>query len=469
MKYLLLLLTAFFFTTCSTDNHNTSSASQNLDRTPSAPAQFVKQTISPPLIQSYQPAQQRQVDAEQGGRLTFPSGTEIDIPASAFVYPTTGEKVKGQVTISFREFRTAAEIILSGIPMRDWDDQTQDWQNFSTAGMFEIRGMDETQQAVEIAPTHPLTVHFVSDVEGTYDYWYFDEEKGDWEIEGQNSGETFTPPTEQNTSTTAQPTRPLAPRKYDPAAIRMTFAGLNLVDFPELKDSEKVALQYAGKPGAEQDPQGNEWIFSADWYKAELTKANQAGVYKLYLENDDQEFTTQVHATLLPAAYKSALAEYRQKLVAYEAELEKLKQQREQVALLRRIMQVNRFGVYNYDVYGSWQEPVFASADFQSSGQDSSNSLEQVYLITDGGRMTVRYPKNDWRVFNFDRSRRNILLGITSDLKIVMLAPEDFTNQTADLAESTKQQQWNCILNEKAFKLDDPASLQSLIDRHFAS
>lgn len=465
VRYLILLLSvAFLLPACSSrgDADDASTDSQ------SAQAVFTKQTIAPPFQKAKLPAQQQRISADEGGVLSFPSGTEINVPPKAFVY-ADGQPVTGEVTINLREFRTAAEVIWSGIPMRDWDDETQTYQNFSTAGMFEVHGLDEAQQPVEIAPEHALEVHFVSDVEGTFDFWYFDEEKGDWEPRGENTAEIFTMPDNQAAQNATSPSRPTPPRKFNPNLTQMTFTGMNLADFPELNDPDNIALQYAGKPGEADDPKSNDWIFTTNWYTAELTKAAQAGVYKLYLENDDTEFTTRVRATLLPAAHDAAMVAYRERLASYEAAMQNMEQSRQRMAALRRSMRIDRFGTYNYDVYARWEEPVFAQASFQPEAQTTWSKLDQVYLITDNGAVTVRYPKRDWAMFNFDRNRKNLLVGITSDFAVVMLDPEDFINQSEGLAAGVRQQEWNCQLEGDASLVENVTDMQSLIDRHFDS
>jgi hypothetical protein len=469
VRTLLYFFLAAFLTTCSGDGSNTNSSANSattVDGNDESLARFIKQTIDIPLPEVEIPMQRNQVDARKGGHLVFASNTEIDIPPGAFVY-ADGQPVEGRVTLDFREFHTPAEVILSGIPMRDWDDKTQSWQNFSTAGMFEIRGVDEEQRPVEIAPEHALEVHLTSSVDGTYGTWYFDEEKGDWEAIGESVAKTFSP-TNVATETTALPARPQAPRKYDPSAIRMEFAGMNLSEFPELSDVDKVALQYAGKSGAEGDPAENEWIFTTNWYKAKLTKTSSVGIYNLYLENDDETFSSKVQATLLPAAYPSALEAYQRKVAAYETAVQNMEQSRRRTVMFRRSMQVDRFGIYNYDVYSSWEEPVFANAEFVPATQYDWIGIDQVYLVTDNGRITVRYPKMQWNLFNFDRNRKNLLIGVTTNAEIVIVAPEEFTNQSADLVANTRKQKWECTLEAQAIKVEDPAGLQALIDRYLA-
>ncbi|MEL6655487.1 MAG: hypothetical protein AAFR36_03540 [Bacteroidota bacterium] len=453
---------------------NLSTQKEPTSKTQESPeAQFTKQIIAPPLEESYQPMEVHVVDAEEGALITLPSGTEIEVPANAFV-DLEGNAVTGKVNISFREFHTAAEVILSGIPMKDWDEDTENWENFSTAGMFEIRGTDEDQQPVKTVAERPVEVRLASRVEGTYDTWYFDEDKGDWDRQGQSIGEAFVPPpasTRNHTSAGRDlPPRPTPPVEYDDEAIRVAFAGMNLADFPEINDPENIALQYAGERGDEKDPEENEWIFDAKWFQAELSKTGQKGVYQLYLENDDEEFTTQVKATLLPEAYSLALEDYRKQLAAYEEAVRNMEQNRQRVAQVLRSMEVGNFGVYNYDIYGRWEEPVFTQANFQPAGEDNETRLEKVYLVTDNGQISVSYPMNQWEMFNFDRKRKNLLIGFTSDLQIVILSPQGFVDQSMGLASGQRNvQQWDCVLEGQTITADDPADLQSIIDSHFAS
>ena len=127
------------------------------------------------------------------------------------------------------------------------------------------------------------------------------------------------------------------------------------------------------------------------------------------------------------------------------------------------------FGIYNYDVYGRWEDPIFASATFQLEADGDWSKVDYVYLVTDDGRISVRYPRSDWERFSFDRQRQNLLIGITSDARIVMVAPDNFVTQAAGLASSDRSQEWNCRLEGDGIKIQDPADLQELIDGYFAS
>ncbi|MCU0433737.1 MAG: hypothetical protein MUC87_09820 [Bacteroidia bacterium] len=120
-------------------------------------------------------------NAEKGASFSYPSGTDIRIPANAFV-DKNGRPVSGEVTISYREFRDAADIIVSGIPMKyDSAGQTAD---FESAGMFELVASAAGNE-VDVAPGKNIAMQFaVTQPESSYNFYRLDEEKG-WEFEGK--------------------------------------------------------------------------------------------------------------------------------------------------------------------------------------------------------------------------------------------------------------------------------------------
>ena len=85
-----------------------------------------------------------------GGILKYNSGTKIKIQPNSVTYED-GTPVKGEFKIKYREFRNAAEIAFSGIPM------TFNGQNFNSVGMYEIRG---EQNGKTLKLTKPAVVNF---------------------------------------------------------------------------------------------------------------------------------------------------------------------------------------------------------------------------------------------------------------------------------------------------------------------
>ncbi|MCU0433738.1 MAG: hypothetical protein MUC87_09825 [Bacteroidia bacterium] len=120
-------------------------------------------------------------NVEKGASFSYPSGTNIRIPANAFV-DKNGKPVSGEVTLGYREFRDAADIVVSGIPMKyDSAGQTAD---FESAGMFELVASSAGNE-VKVAPGKNITMQFaLTKPESSYNFYKLDENQG-WVFQGK--------------------------------------------------------------------------------------------------------------------------------------------------------------------------------------------------------------------------------------------------------------------------------------------
>ena len=107
-----------------------------------------------------------------GGILHYNSGTKIKILPNSVTYED-GTPVKGEFEIKYREFRNAAEIAFSGIPM------TFNGQNFNSVGMYEIRG---EQNGKTLKLTQPAVVNFqCTKGDSGIGFYHLDESSSKWE------------------------------------------------------------------------------------------------------------------------------------------------------------------------------------------------------------------------------------------------------------------------------------------------
>ncbi|MCS7037523.1 MAG: hypothetical protein RMJ33_12755 [Saprospiraceae bacterium] len=119
-------------------------------------------------------------DAEAGLNYQDPTtGTRIRIPAGALV-DAAGQTARGQVLCRFREYRSIADFLASGIPMHFADERGNFF--FNSGGMFEVRVEQDGQPLliapqrtyeVEFAPTHPLAnanLFFLNEQSGQWEY-----------------------------------------------------------------------------------------------------------------------------------------------------------------------------------------------------------------------------------------------------------------------------------------------------------
>lgn len=123
------------------------------------------------------PASMFTVDNSVGGDFSHPSGTLIHIPADGVVYEN-GKKVIGNYTFSYREYRDAAEMAFSGIPMA-YHDKTGEYQ-FNSAGMYEIRG---TKDGKSLKLQREVIVDFnCTKREAGINFYELDDKTGEWTV-----------------------------------------------------------------------------------------------------------------------------------------------------------------------------------------------------------------------------------------------------------------------------------------------
>lgn len=107
----------------------------------------------------------------RGGILKYNSGTKIKIQPNSVTYED-GTPVTGEFEIKYREFRNAAEIAFSGIPMTFND------QNFNSVGMYEIRG---EQNGKTLKLTKPAVVNFqCTKGDAGVGFYQLDEDASKW-------------------------------------------------------------------------------------------------------------------------------------------------------------------------------------------------------------------------------------------------------------------------------------------------
>lgn len=114
---------------------------------------------------------------EEGGDLTYTSGTTLHIPIDAVQYKKDSSEVTGGYTVLYREFRNSAQIMYSGIPMK-YGEGT-DAMNFNSAGMYEIRAMKDGE---ELILKRDIIVDFVcTDKLPRTAFYRLDEDANNWE------------------------------------------------------------------------------------------------------------------------------------------------------------------------------------------------------------------------------------------------------------------------------------------------
>lgn len=124
------------------------------------------------------------VNSELGGEFSY-KNTKIIIPPNAFE-DSNGTALTGDIILTYKEFHTAAEAFVAGIPMTYDSAETE--FHFETAGMFEIRGF---QNEKRILLSKSIEIHLASfNQENRFNQYFLDEVTGTWNYIQKDSIET---------------------------------------------------------------------------------------------------------------------------------------------------------------------------------------------------------------------------------------------------------------------------------------
>lgn len=115
------------------------------------------------------------LSAEKGGTITYESGSTVHFEPNSITYED-GTPVKGNIEVSYREFRNPAEILFSGIPMTYTEKGEK--LNFNSGGMFELRAK---QNGKNLKLNKPAIIDFVAtEILPDMNYYAMDDQNGQW-------------------------------------------------------------------------------------------------------------------------------------------------------------------------------------------------------------------------------------------------------------------------------------------------
>ncbi len=386
-------------------------------------------TIDPPFENLDVPYSQHEVDVVQGKLIRMDNGTMIRVPKDAFV-DQDGNPITGKVTLKYREFHKASEIIASGIPMTNRND---DSKYMETAGMFEMLG-EQKGNPIYMAKDKEVEVDMASFVKGNnFDFFYLDEEDCQWENKGTKPAKPNKEKIEKKKRLPKLPLQPVKPRKA--YSDKFVFnLDVNYTAFPELKAYRNVIWEYNGNTPA-SDPEKNKWVFEHNWVSIDIKPFDvENGKYELQLRGGDKQFNSIVKPVLKGKDLEKAMAVYRDLAAKYNKIKEDLKLETNRLAQeadLLRSFRINKFGVHNWDV---WKSPkrIICNADFQIDGIDTDVNKVKVFLISGEQRAVVRYSANDFNKFSFDPTTKNNVVAVLPGNKVAVFSHKQFRKMDSE-------------------------------------
>ncbi|MCB0401199.1 MAG: leucine-rich repeat domain-containing protein [Flavobacteriales bacterium] len=147
------------------------------------PATLAVKNVLPPSAPLDMVMESYQLDAQKGKTITYNTGSQIIVPENAFL-DKNGQVVKGNVTLSYREFNDPIEIAFSGIPMGY--DSAGTINPFQSGGMIEIRAT-RNGEPLYVNPQSKITVNMVSNTSDASFNLYSMDDGEEWVYKGKDS------------------------------------------------------------------------------------------------------------------------------------------------------------------------------------------------------------------------------------------------------------------------------------------
>ncbi|MCX6181229.1 MAG: hypothetical protein NT150_04795 [Bacteroidetes bacterium] len=264
--------------------------------------------------------------------LLLPTGSSVIVPAGAIV-DAQGAPVNGEVKLSFNEYHTKGEILLSGLPMTYKDSI------FESAGMFSVNAHCDGSP-VFISKRKPITVNIASEKKGDFNLYELKDSSWAYIEKAKIKDEHL-----ECTGDQLEVSKPFEVANED---LKLIEFDVNYSKMPELKGFSQVMWTYAGEKDAD-NPEKNKWIYDQVWTDTKIERLPSK--YKLTLEKGAKYFVTYVRPVFLESDKKLAEARFSEALNKYEQTLAKRNKLSNTAGAsdLVRSAALYGFGTYNFD------------------------------------------------------------------------------------------------------------------------
>ncbi|MFM7022698.1 MAG: hypothetical protein ACKOXB_06935 [Flavobacteriales bacterium] len=422
------------------------------------------------------------IKSDKGAEIKLANGSSLSIPTSCFV-DSANNKITGDVEIEYREIKTAAEVILSGITMVY--DSASHKHDFQTAGMFEFRAY-QNGKALKFAENKKVNVSMATNQkDNNYNFYRLNDDCSNWTYLSTTHNESNIPESflqsaglaSSNTQTKKEGEvyymeEPTAPNKLDES--RPVFdLSFDLNEHPELLGLAGLMWQYAGDDMS-KDPCNNKKFLETKWTKVNIRPiASRKGAFYVDLSCSTAKMSTEARPVLQGKPYEKAYDDYVNNLKKYKAFLVKQEQERHaavanvntqqrtvnqssqttNAAATQRTssastqqtvvadntssvstaavatntidVQIVDVGFYNCDRIYSRPDAVRLIADFDVP-VTTENSV-MVYLIaSDLENVIITYPMRSWKNFVYASRDENMIVALLNDGRVATLSAKEF-------------------------------------------
>lgn len=385
---------------------------------------------------------------EEGGRVETENGGFITVPKNAFV-DAEGVVLTGPITVKFRSFDNAAEIIASGIPMTY--DSAGVSGDFQSAGMYEIKA-EANGEAVDLKKDTEVVVGLTNG-RGDENYNFYDLKKdGNWAYNFNCKPSVNEKYSAVEDSMKRNMTNKIAvePIEADDNTHVFDF-GFKKSDFPELAIFQNVLWTAYG-----ENKNFLKFVAQKNAVNFSLAESDEyAGVYSFSFEIDGEVKKGLVQPVFLGKDLAKAKEVFKKKLKLYKeeftAKIDEIDRKFQEQKFLRS-SSISGMGIYNYDRLIHNSNALVKNFDFIVPSQPK-HQIVKVFLVSNG-QDVVYYNKDRFDKLAYIPSDNNI---------IVTILPNDQIAYKHITSEYDLKKDWIIELEVAPAKIESPADLQTIL------
>lgn len=421
-----------------------------------------KPFINPPIPELAPAFNTFEIQADKDEVIQLANGTTIRIKAGTLA-DSAGNAIRGKATILYREFHDAADVLLSGIPMRyNENGKTGDFQ---TAGMFDIRAKQQ-DKSLTIAANQSIEVQMASWESGDDYNFYQLEETGDnkgWRYKGRSQADVNVSKKQKVDKINKKLASSL---KLDKELFIFSFDAVLDVDYGwATREEDKVSMSKLKAQKYDIDMlnvKGSvRFQHRGNWYESGLVlwrKINPRA-YPSWLATNEEFYNFQfkpvgngrfqVELSQTPTSKPQKLLiefvmpleklfshpadywknNYKEAFAEVEAELERWKTQ----ADVFRTFKISGFGIYNHDKLMQADDAILTNIDFKF-GNSPAETFTTIFYLPEDNKTVISISKGEQKLLPNNRAR---LFAVLPGGKIALYKGERY--QKIDFAALRKQ------------------------------
>lgn len=348
---------------------------------------------------------------ENGGKISLINGSYIEVPKGAFSNDS-GQVLKGDITIKFRDFKNPAEIIASGIPMTY--DSARTANDFQSAGMYEIRAYQNGQE-VTVTPGKQIEVG-LSSARSDADFNFYDlKEDGNWDY-------NFTCNPSEN-PTVANKIEEAKKNLVSKEPIKPVVATDDTPVF-DFKYNKETFPELAAFGNVLWTPFKNQGDFSklvaSGANSVEIEKNDRySGVYNLVVATSEGEQKLYAQPVFIGDDYADAMSQFDSNMKAYEKEWATKQDEINRLISDQKFMRtsmISGMGIYNYDRIFKRDDIMFVKAGFKVN-ETPDFKVKKVYLVSNNTDV-IYYNEGRFDKFGYIPSDNNTVVAVLPNDKI---------------------------------------------------